>query len=58
VRLKHRDETPPSDRFRCAERGTNFCRMMRIIVDEQKPVARVFDLEPSTRVLEISEAMP
>jgi hypothetical protein len=51
VRLKHCDETPPSDRFRCAERGANFCRMMPIIVDEQKPVARVFDLEPSTRVL-------
>ena len=26
--------------------------MMRIIVDEQKPVARVFDLEPAARVLE------
>ena len=26
--------------------------MMRVIVDEQKPVARVFDLEPAARVLE------
>ena len=26
--------------------------MMRIIVDEQKPVARVFDFEPAARVLE------
>ena len=26
--------------------------MMRIIVDEQKTVARVFDLEPATSVLE------
>jgi hypothetical protein len=52
VRLKHRDETSPADRFRCAKRGTNFRRMMRIIVDEQKPVARVFDLEPAARVLE------
>src|SRR6266487_3896285 len=50
--LKHRDETPPADRFRCAKCGTNFRRMMRIIVDEQKTVARVFDLEPAARVLE------
>src|SRR5262245_44351764 len=52
MRLKHRDETPPSDRFRCAKRGTNFRRMVRVIVDEQKPVARVFDFEPAARVLE------
>jgi len=52
VRLKHRDETPPAYRFRCAKCGTNFCRMMRIIVDEQKPIAGVFDLEPAARVLE------
>ena len=52
MRLKHRDETPSSDPFPCAKRGTNFGRMMRIIVNEQKPVARVFDFEPTTRVLE------
>src|SRR5438094_9262120 len=50
--LKHRNETSPADRFRCAKCGTNFRRMMRIIVDEQKPVACVFDLEPAARVLE------
>src|SRR6476659_11280568 len=52
MRLKHRDETPPSYRFRCAKCGTNFGRMMRIIVDKQKPVARVFDLEPAACVFE------
>src|SRR4029077_14961449 len=52
MRLKHRDETSPADRFRCAKRGTNFGWMMRIIIDEQKPVACVFDLEPAARVLE------
>src|SRR4029077_17748683 len=31
---KHRNESPPSDRFCCAKRGTNFGWMMRIIVDE------------------------
>src|SRR6266478_6719146 len=52
MRLNQRDETSPSYRFRCAKCGTNFRRMMRIIVDEQKPVARVFDLESAARVLE------
>src|SRR5215831_7247696 len=37
MRLKHRQETPPANRFRCAERGTDLCRMMRVIVHEQKP---------------------
>src|SRR6266487_2396418 len=50
--LKHRDETSPADRFRCAKCGTNFRRIISIVVDEQKPVARVFDLEPAARVLE------
>src|SRR5436305_9705467 len=52
VRLKHRDETPPTYRFGCAKCGTNFRGMVRVIVDEQKPVARVFDLEPAPRMLE------
>src|SRR4029450_5828281 len=55
VRLKHRHETPPSYRFRCAKCGTNFRRMMRIIVDEQNPVARVFDLEPAARLVEFAK---
>jgi hypothetical protein len=52
VRLKHRNETPPADRFSCAKCGTDFGGMMRVIVHEQKTVARVFDFKPPARVLE------
>src|SRR5262245_23986464 len=51
MRLKHRHETSPPNRFRSAKSGANFRRMMAIIVDEQKPVACVFDLEAASRVL-------
>src|SRR6188472_4810389 len=52
MRLKHRNKPSPSDRFRGPKCGANFRRMMRVIVNEQKPFARVFDLESATRVLE------
>src|SRR5436305_5210005 len=55
VRLKHRNETPPADRFSCAKCGTDFGGMMRVIVHEQKTVARIFDFKASARVLEFAK---
>ena len=57
MRLKHRQHAFAPGRFRGRERRANFGRMMRVIVDQQKAIALVFDFETAAGVLEIARAM-
>src|SRR5439155_13410810 len=55
MRLKHREHTLPPGRFRRLERGSNFRGMVRVVVDQQKTLARIFDLKTATRVVELAQ---
>src|SRR4029077_7760824 len=50
MRLKHCQHAIAPSRTRGGEGGPNFCWMMRIIVDQQKTVTGIFDLETPARV--------
>ena len=50
MRLKHRQDAFAAGRFRGRERGADLGRMMRVIVDEEKAIALIFDLEAAARV--------
>jgi hypothetical protein len=45
MRLKHRQHTFASGRARGRERRSNLSRVMRVIVDQKKSIAFIFDLE-------------
>ena len=53
MRLKHCQHAIAPSRTRGREGGPNFGRMMRIIIDQQKSIAGIFDFETPARVLEI-----
>ena len=55
MRLKHRQDAFAPGRFRGRERGANFGRMMRVVVDQQKALALVLDLETPAGVLETAQ---
>ena len=52
MRLEHRQDAFAAGRARGRERGANLGRMMRVVVDEEKAIALIFDLEAAARVAE------
>ena len=55
MRLEHRQDAVSARRFGGGESGANFRRMMRVIVHQQKSIARILDLESAPRVLEFAQ---
>jgi len=50
MRLKHCQHAIAPSRTRRSKGGPNFCWMMRIIIDQQKTVAGIFDFETPARM--------
>src|SRR5437660_1154801 len=55
MRLKHCQHAIAPSRTRGGQRGTNFCWMMRIVIDQQKTIAGIFDFETPARVLKFGQ---
>src|SRR4029077_15893063 len=55
MRLKHCQDAIAPSLTRRGEGGPNFCWMMRIIIDQQKTVAGIFDFETPARVLKFGQ---
>src|SRR5439155_5118343 len=55
MRLKHGEHPFPASRSRSLQCSANFGRVMRVIVNEQKALALIFDLKPASRVLEFTK---
>src|SRR5437016_12423186 len=53
--LKHGEHPFAANRPRSFQCSANFGRMMRVIVNKQKTLALIFDLEPASRVLEFTK---
>src|SRR5206468_8050300 len=53
--LKHGEHPFAANRPRSFQCSANFGRMVRVIVNEQKALALIFDLEPASRVLEFTK---
>src|SRR5437879_4778653 len=55
MRLKHGEHPFASSRSRSFQCSANFGRVVCVIVNKQKALALVFDLEPASRVLEFTK---
>jgi hypothetical protein len=55
MRLKHGEDAFASSRSRSFQCSENFGRVVRVIVDKQKALALILDLEPASRVLEFTK---
>ena len=55
MRLKHREHAIAANRLGGSERGADFRGMMRIIIDQKKSIASVFNLETPARVPKVSK---
>ena len=55
MRLKHGQHAVAPDRLRRCEGRANFGGMMRVIIDEQEPIAGIFDFETATRMSKIAQ---
>src|SRR5437667_10719689 len=55
MRLKHGEHPFPASRSRSLQCSANFGRVMRVIVNEQKALALIFDFKPASRVLEFTK---
>src|ERR1041385_348947 len=55
MRLKHGQDTVASTRSRRLEGGANFRGMVRVIIDQQETIARVFNFKTAPRMVELAK---
>src|SRR6266404_8279395 len=55
MRLKHGQDAFTAGPARRLDRGANFCRMMGVVIDQQKTIALIFNFESPPGMLKLSQ---